>query len=94
MNNLKCNQIRQTSSTGTPLLDVCTTDEFRNDAVYLNVKNIPLAVLPLLAQQYFERDEPILIYCHSDSRTIIAGKILTSLDFTDAINMGDIHHYQ
>ena len=93
MNTLKCNQIRQTSSTGTALLDVCTTDDLTM-AVYLNAKNIPLAALPLLAQQYFERNEPVSTYCHSGSCVTIAEKILASPGFTDVTNIGGIHHYQ
>ena len=73
MNTLKCNQIRQTSGTGAALPDVCTTDDLTM-AVYLNAKNIPLAALPLLAQQYFERNEPVPIYCHSGSHAIMYRK--------------------
>ena len=110
MNDLSCDDVRRTLSTGGTLLDVRTTNEFNNGCL-ANAKNIPLAVLPLLAQQYFERDDPVLIYCHSGNRAImyrkygisqgardggaiIAEKILASLGFTDVTNIGGIHHYQ
>lgn len=107
MNNFKCNQIHQTSGTGTAQPDVCTTDDLTK-AVCLNAKNIPLAILPLFVQQYSETDESD---CHSDSRVTmyrkygisqgvrdgganITEKILASLGFTDVTNIGGMHHYQ
>ena len=93
MNNLNCDELCRTLSTGVTLLDVSTTNEFNHGGLP-NAKNIPLASLPLFAQQHFERDEPVLIYCHSGSRAIIAEKILASLGFTDVTNMDGIHHYQ
>ena len=60
MSDFKCNQIRQTSSTGVTVLDVCTTDEFSNNTVYINVKYIPLAAMLLPVRQYFESNYKII----------------------------------
>ena len=93
MNNFNCDHIRQTLETGATLLDVRSTDEFKTGCLP-NAKNIPLAVLPLLAHEHLDKDEPILIYCRSGGRAIMAEKILAGLGFSEVINIGGIHHYQ
>lgn len=93
MNNFNCDDIRQTLDTGATLLDVRSTDEFNNGCLP-NAKNIPLAILPLLAHEQLNKNEPVLIYCRSGGRAIMAEKILTRLGFTDVMNIGGIHHFQ
>lgn len=93
MNNLTCDDIRQTMQTGATLLDVRSTDEFTNSCLP-NAKNIPLAILPVLAHERLQKNDPLLIYCQSGSRAIIAEKILASLGFTDVTNIGGIVRYQ
>ena len=48
MTDLTCNDIRQTLENGATLLDVRNVDEFNRGALP-NAKNIPLAILPVLA---------------------------------------------
>jgi phage shock protein E len=93
MKNLSCDDIRQSMQTGVTLLDVRTIDEFNGGALP-NAKNIPLAILPVLADERLEKDEPVLIYCRSGGRAIIAEKILAAQGFTNVINIGGLHHYQ
>ena len=93
MANLTCDDIRQTLQSGATLLDVRTTGEFNNGCLP-NAKNIPLAILPVLAHEHLDKDEPVLIYCRSGGRAIMAEKILASLGFNDVTNIGGIMHYQ
>jgi len=93
MTNLTCDDIRQTMQSGATLLDVRTTNEFKNGCLP-NAKNIPLAILPVLAHEHLDKDEPVLIYCRSGGRAIMAEKILASLGFNDVTNIGGIAHYQ
>jgi phage shock protein E len=93
MTNLSCDDIRQTMQSGATLLDVRTSDEFNNGSLP-NAKNIPLAILPLLAHEHLDKDEPVLIYCRSGGRAIMAEKILASLGFNNVTNIGGIVHYQ
>lgn len=93
MANLTCDDIRQTLQSGATLLDVRTTGEF-NSGCLPNAKNIPLANLPVLAHEHLDKDEPVLIYCRSGGRAIMAEKILASLGFNDVTNIGSIMHYQ
>jgi rhodanese-related sulfurtransferase len=93
MANLTCDDIRQTLQSGATLLDVRTTNEF-NDGCLPNAKNIPLAILPVLAHEHLDKDEPVLIYCRSGGRAIMAEKILASLGFNNVTNIGSIAHYQ
>ena len=93
MSNYSCDDIRQTLDAGATLLDVRTTDEFKVGRLP-NAKNIPLAILPILAHEHMERDEPVLIYCRSGGRAVIAEKILASLGFTDVTSIGSIYNFQ
>lgn len=93
MTNLTCDDIRQTMQSGATLLDVRSSDEFNNGCLP-NAKNIPLAILPVLAHEHLDKDEPVLIYCRSGGRAIMAEKILASLGFSNITNIGGIAHYQ
>lgn len=93
MTTLTCDDIRQTMQSGATLLDVRTSDEF-NSGSLPNAKNIPLSILPVLAHERLDKDEPVLIYCRSGGRAIMAEKILSSLGFNNVTNIGGIMHYQ
>jgi rhodanese-related sulfurtransferase len=93
MSNISCDDIRQTLEAGATLLDVRTTDEFKVGSLP-NAKNIPLAILPLLAHEQIEKEKPVFIYCHSGGRAVIAERILAGLGFTEVTNIGSIHNFQ
>ena len=93
MTNLTCNDIRQTMENGATLLDVRNVDEFNRGALP-DAKNIPLAILPVLAHEHLDKADKVLIYCHAGARAMMAEKILASLGFSDVTNIGGIHHYQ
>jgi len=93
MTNLTCDDIRQTLSTGATLLDVRNTNEYGYGSLP-NAKNIPLAILPVLAEEHFAKDDELLVYCQSGGRAIMAEKILASLGYTNVVNIGGIQHYQ
>lgn len=93
MTILNCDDIRETMQAGATLLDVRSVDEFGKGSLP-NAKNIPLATLPVLADEHLEKDEPILVYCHSGGRALMAEKILNSLGFSNVANIGGIVHYQ
>jgi phage shock protein E len=93
MTNLNCDDIRQTLANGAILLDVRSVDEFKRGSLP-NAKNIPLAILPVLAHEHLEKDNHVLIYCQAGGRAMMAERILAGLGFTNIINIGGIHHYQ
>lgn len=93
MTNLNCDDIRQTLQSGATLLDVRNTDEFRRGALP-NAKNIPLAILPVLAHEHLDKNDPVLIYCQAGGRAMMAEKILAGLGFTNITNIGGMHLYQ
>ncbi len=93
MSNLTCEDIRKTMQTGATLLDVRSTTEFDRGCLP-NAKNIPLAILSVLAHEHLEKHDPVLIYCQSGGRAVMAERILAGLGFTDITNIGGIAHYQ
>ena len=92
MNNLNCDDIRQTLAAGATLLDVRTTDEFIANSLSA-ARNIPLALLPSLADEHMEKHKPVYIYCRSGGRAIIAERILAGLGFTDVTSIGSIDNF-
>ena len=93
MTNLSCDDIRQTMHNGATLLDVRNVAEFKSGALP-NAKNIPLAILPVLAHEHLDKSDPVLVYCQVGARASMAEKILASLGFSDVTNIGGIQHYQ
>ncbi len=93
MATLNCDDIRRTMQSGATLLDVRNIAEFNRGALP-NAKNIPLAILPVVAHEHMHRDHPVLVYCQAGGRAIMAEKILASLGFTNVTNIGGMHHYQ
>ena len=93
MTQLNCDDIRRTLQSGATLLDVRNTDEFHRGALP-NAKNIPLAILPLMAHEHLAINDPVLIYCHAGGRAMMAEKILAGLGFTNITNIGGMHQYQ
>lgn len=93
MTDLTCDDIRQTLAAGATLLDVRTTSEFNTGALP-DAKNIPLHILPLLADEHMDKDETVFVYCRSGARSIMAEKILTAIGFSNVTDIGSIHKYQ
>ena len=93
MAKLTCDDIRLTLQSGATLLDVRNTAEFNRGALP-NAKNIPLAILPILAHERMDKNASIFVYCQAGGRAIMAEKILASLGFTNVTNIGGMHHYQ
>ena len=83
----------QTCALPISLLDVRNTAEFNRGALP-DAKNIPLAILPILAHERMDKDNPVLVYCQAGGRAIMAEKILANLGFTNVTNIGGMHHYQ
>jgi len=93
MTMLDCDMIRHMLDSGAALLDVRNTDEHHRGALPSS-KNIPLPLLPVLAHDHLDKDQQVLVYCHSGARAVMAERILTGLGFNDVTNIGGMLHYQ
>ena len=83
---INCSDNGRATGNGVTLLDVTNVNEFHKGESS-DAKNVALEDLPLLAQQYSNKDEPVVIYCGAYYRTIIAEKILRAMGFTDITNI-------
>lgn len=88
-----CDDIQKILRSGATLLDVRTANEYQNEALP-TAKNIPLAILPVLAHERLNKDQHILVYCQSGARAIMAEKILAQLGFPRITNLGGMHQYR
>ncbi len=93
MNNLSCDDIRQTIETNVTLLDVRSPDEFSRGGLPQAI-NMPLDILPDVALEQLDVDAPIWVYCHLGGRAASAEKLLTDLGFTNVSNIGGFEYYQ
>lgn len=93
MNNFKCDEIREHLQNGARLLDVRTTGEHSAGALPNSV-NIPLHILPLLADEHLDIEEAIYIYCKSGGRAFMAEKILKNMGYKNIYNIGSLSLYQ
>lgn len=92
MNNLNCEQIREHLRNGARLLDVRTTSEHSSSALPNSV-NIPLHILPILADEHLNTEDAIYIYCRSGGRAFMAEKILKNMGYNNIYNIGGIEQY-
>jgi len=89
MNNLPCNFLYHELSANARLLDVRSDEEHRREALP-GALHIPLQNLPLTAKAHINTEEEVLVYCHSDSRAIIAEKILAGMGYKNVVVIGGL----
>ena len=92
MNSFNCDEIRAHLENGARLLDVRTTGE-HSDGALPNAVNIPLHILPILADEHLNTDDCIYIYCKSGGRAFMAEKILKNMGYKNIYNIGSIAQY-
>lgn len=72
------------------LLDVRTSDEYRQKRIN-GAKLIPVNELADRAlQELPDKAIPIIVYCYSGARAKTAAKMLTHMGYTDVVNLGGI----
>lgn len=93
MQHYSCDDIRKFISNGAYLVDVRTRNEHVKNALPNSI-NIPLSILPTIADEHFKDEEVILVYCQGGGRAIIAEKILKNMGYTNIQCIGGIAKYQ
>ena len=79
---------RELLASGALVIDVCTTREFSARHVK-GARNIPLDQLrKRIGKIAPDRNRPLLVYCHSGSRSAFACRILTGLGYKEVHNLG------
>jgi len=83
--------IQEVLDAGALVVDVRTEAEFVGDH-YENAGNIPLSRLAGRLGELGTKDRPIVLYCHSGTRSASAARILAQAGFTNVTNAGSLHH--
>ncbi len=79
---------------GAPFIDVRTSREFSQQSIP-GSKNFPMAHLVEDMQQAgYAKDEPILLFCLSGTRSATALRQLKSAGYTNVMNIGSISRAQ
>ncbi len=70
------------------LLDVRTPYEYEKDGHIPKSNLIPIQVLPKFAEKLVKfKDYPVLVYCRSGNRSLVAAKYLERLGFKEIYNL-------
>jgi phage shock protein E len=83
-------------SKGSPLpaealvVDVRTEAEFREEH-FPGAKNIPLGNMTDRLEEFGPKDKPVVVYCHSGSRSLMAKAVLKMAGYELVINGGGLN---
>jgi phage shock protein E len=84
----KMSTVKQKIEAGAKIVDVRTTEEFR-DGGYPGALNIPLQSLAARLGE-LPRDKPVVLYCASGGRSGLAARQLKQAGFADVTNAGGL----
>lgn len=74
---------------GAKLIDVRTPAEFASGHLPGAV-NIPMQELGRRMKEAGKKDRPVVVYCQSGSRSVVAKQLLETSGFKEVINLGSI----
>jgi len=80
--------VKQKIEAGAKVVDVRSTDEFR-DGGYPGAVNIPLQALAARLGE-IPKDKPVVLYCASGARSGLAARQLKQAGFADVTNAGGL----
>ena len=80
-------------TTGAVIVDVRSEDEYAQGHIPGAI-NIPYENIESICKTVLDKDTPIYSYCLSGSRSSKAVKVLKTMGYTQAINMGGINKYK
>lgn len=80
--------VKQKIDAGATIIDVRTTEEFR-DGAYPGARNIPVSSLGARLGE-IPKDKPIVVYCASGVRSSSAARAMKQAGFTDVVNAGGL----
>jgi rhodanese-related sulfurtransferase len=85
-------QARKLVAAGARLLDVRTSEEFREGAVPGAI-NLPVDQVEARAMELLPFDEPIVVYCHSGYRSAVAARALRKAGFLQVMDLGSMRNW-
>ena len=83
------NPILEKIQAGAAIIDVRSAGEF-NEGHYPNAKNLPVNVLMMKMKDIGPKDQPVVLYCETGSRSAYAAMILKASGFKDVVNAGGL----
>ena len=94
LNQAPLEEVTKLIKEGAPFIDVRTSREFSQHSV-LGSKNFPLSRLREDIQSAdFDKDQPIVVFCLSGTRSASAQRQLKMLGYTKVMNVGSIGRAQ
>jgi phage shock protein E len=82
------NPILEQIKAGAKIVDVRTTDEFR-DGAYPGAVNIPVSDLRARLAE-IPKDRTVILYCASGARSASAAKMLSGVGYNNILNAGGL----
>lgn len=84
------NIIEEKIKAGALVVDVRTEDEFMDEA-FPGAVNIPLGELQNRMHELEPKENPIVLYCASGSRSAMAARILKMAGWKNVVNAGGLY---
>ena len=78
---------------GAVLIDVRTKEEYAERKIDGSI-NLPLDEIDKITSVVSDKNTPIFLHCRSGKRSGKAQKILASMGYTNAVNIGGIMNYK
>ena len=82
-------RVRGKLEQGAVVIDVRTPGEFASGH-YPGALNIPMSDIGSRVEEIGDKAAPVVLYCHSGSRSAMARRILLKAGFTDVTNAGSL----
>lgn len=83
---------RQLVAEGARLIDVRSPGEFAGRHLE-KARNIPVGEIARRAAELGAKDQPVIVYCASGTRSAMAKRTLKSAGFTQVYNLGSISNW-
>jgi phage shock protein E len=83
------NAIKQKIDAGARIIDVRSSDEFK-DGHYPKAENIPVHLITARLPDLGAKDQHIVVYCASGGRSAMAARLLHEAGYRNVVNAGGL----
>lgn len=90
--DISCNDAKRIIDQGGQLVDVRTPEEHARFALPGSI-NIPVQLIMASSRERLDPDRPVVVYCHSGTRSAAAENVLGIMGFKEVHNLGPAARY-
>ena len=88
--SINCNTMKEKIVDGAYLIDVRTKEEYKNGTIEFAI-NVPLDEISNIINTVTSKDTPVIVFCHSGTRSKQAAQKLLDLGYLEVYDLGSIN---